>query len=67
MRFLLSLLSAFVVAVTYVQATALTFKLGANVKECFFATVTRENSKVAFYFAVSTYQDNYRRYWTLTE
>lgn len=35
------------------SATALTYKLSANEKACFFTDVTRAESKVAFYFAVS--------------
>ena len=36
-----------------VSATALTFKLPANDKECFFSYVENQGTKVAFYFAVS--------------
>jgi hypothetical protein len=48
---LLSLLAAFI---TCVNATALTYKLAANEKACFFAEVQPEqvNAKIAFYFAV---------------
>ena len=46
---LLSLLGAFT---SLVSATALTFKLGPNGKECFFANVEQKQAKVAFYFAV---------------
>ena len=35
-----------------VSATALTYKLAANEKACFFTDVQRQNAKVAFYFAV---------------
>ncbi|KAI9740467.1 MAG: hypothetical protein M1834_005047 [Cirrosporium novae-zelandiae] len=35
-----------------VSATALTYKLGANEKACFFADVDQQGAKVAFYFAV---------------
>lgn len=45
-------------AVSTVSATALTYKLGANEKACFFAQVERSDSKVAFYFAV-------REEWTM--
>lgn len=38
---------------TNVAATALTYKLSANEKACFYATTKSENEKVAFYFAVS--------------
>jgi hypothetical protein len=37
-----------------ISATALTFKLTANEKQCFFADVVKVNSKVAFYFAVQS-------------
>lgn len=37
-----------------VSATALTYKLGASEKTCFFADVAQQGAKVAFYFAVST-------------
>lgn len=33
-------------------ATALTYKLVANEKACFFATTHKANEKIAFYFAV---------------
>jgi hypothetical protein len=36
-----------------VSATALTYKLAANEKACFFSYVSQQNSKLAFYFAVS--------------
>ena len=36
-----------------VSATALTYKIAANEKACFFTDVERQNAKVAFYFAVS--------------
>lgn len=36
-----------------VDATALTYKLGANEKACFFSNVENKGAKVAFYFAVS--------------
>lgn len=35
-----------------VQATALTYKLEAHEKACFFATTESQGTKVAFYFAV---------------
>jgi hypothetical protein len=34
------------------SATALTYKLAANEKACFFTDVQTQNAKVAFYFAV---------------
>jgi hypothetical protein len=41
-------------AIPSVSATALTYKLEANEKACFFAQVDQLDAKVAFYFAVST-------------
>jgi hypothetical protein len=38
--------------VSSVTATALTYKLEANEKACFFTNVDQSNAKVAFYFAV---------------
>ncbi|KAE8449630.1 hypothetical protein EG329_007960 [Mollisiaceae sp. DMI_Dod_QoI] len=35
-----------------VSATALTYKLGANEKACFFSNVENKGAKIAFYFAV---------------
>lgn len=37
---------------TAVSSTALTYKLAANEKSCFFAHVNQKSAKVAFYFAV---------------
>lgn len=47
---LLSLLGFFLSS--YVSATALTYKLAPNAKECFYAHVDNKGAKVAFYFAV---------------
>lgn len=47
---LLSSLVAFFA--TAVSSTALTYKLAANEKSCFFAHVNQKSAKVAFYFAV---------------
>lgn len=38
--------------VSSVTATALTYRLEANEKACFFSKVEQNNAKVAFYFAV---------------
>lgn len=38
--------------VSSVTATALTYRLEANEKACFFTNVDQSNAKVAFYFAV---------------
>ncbi|KAH7323924.1 emp24/gp25L/p24 family/GOLD-domain-containing protein [Rhexocercosporidium sp. MPI-PUGE-AT-0058] len=35
-----------------VSATALTYKLGANEKACFFSNIENKGAKIAFYFAV---------------
>lgn len=37
---------------TLVSGTALTYKLSANEKACFFSMVEQRNAKIAFYFAV---------------
>lgn len=37
---------------TDVAATALTYKLTANEKACFYTDTMKENEKIAFYFAV---------------
>lgn len=53
MRFaalIIGLLAAFV---SSVSATALTYRLEANEKACFYNYVDQQNTKVAFYFAVS--------------
>ena len=42
-----------------VSATALTYKIAANEKACFFTDVERQNAKVAFYFAVSLNECSY--------
>jgi hypothetical protein len=46
------LLGLWAIAISGVYSTALTYKLGASEKACFFANVDRQNAKVAFYFAV---------------
>ncbi|CAM1508184.1 Fc.00g050320.m01.CDS01 [Cosmosporella sp. VM-42] len=40
--------------VTDVTATALTYKLSANEKACFYTTTKKESEKIAFYFAVQS-------------
>lgn len=51
----LSLLAALLgLLTTYVSATALTFKLYANERECFYTDVRTEGAKIAFYFAVQS-------------
>jgi hypothetical protein len=39
---------------SFASATALTFKLPANEKDCFYAHVDRAERKIAFYFAVQS-------------
>jgi hypothetical protein len=52
MRTLLTLLSALLAYATVVYATALTYRLEAHEKACFFAHVENKGTKLAFYFAV---------------
>jgi hypothetical protein len=52
MRF--ALLACLASLVSSVSATALTYRLEANEKACFYTNVEQANAKVAFYFAVST-------------
>ena len=53
MRTHLALASLLAHLCSYVSATALTYKLVANEKACFFSNVEQQGAKVAFYFAVS--------------
>ena len=55
MRFLSSVLAAVPLLSSLVSATALTYKLAANEKACFFEDIAKENTKVAFYFAVCSH------------
>lgn len=52
MRFLAQLAAVASSLVTLTAATALTYNLPANSKECFYAHVDNKGAKVAFYFAV---------------
>lgn len=52
MHSLISLLGLLSLAVSAASATALTYKVGANEKACFFSSVEKPDSKIAFYFAV---------------
>jgi hypothetical protein len=52
MRLTTTVAGLLAVAVSTVNATALTYKLAANEKACFFADVQRAGAKMAFYFAV---------------
>ncbi|KAK6062403.1 emp24/gp25L/p24 family/GOLD [Seiridium cupressi] len=40
--------------ISMVSATALTYRLAANEQACFYAVAPKENSKMAFYFAVQS-------------
>jgi hypothetical protein len=52
MRILFTLASALLAYATTVYATALTYRLEAHEKACFFASVENKGTKLAFYFAV---------------
>jgi len=52
MRF--ALLAGLASLVSSITATALTYRLEANEKACFYTNVDQANAKVAFYFAVRT-------------
>ncbi|KAF1945531.1 endosomal cargo receptor [Clathrospora elynae] len=54
MRTLLTLASALLAYATAVYATALTYRLDAHEKACFFAHVENKATKLAFYFAVQS-------------
>ncbi|KAL2003344.1 hypothetical protein VTN02DRAFT_4164 [Thermoascus thermophilus] len=54
MRVATLVLGLLATAVSSVSATALTYKLGANEKACFYTQVDQQNAKVAFYFAVQS-------------
>ncbi|KPI41891.1 uncharacterized protein AB675_5550 [Cyphellophora attinorum] len=54
MRFLTSTVAGLSCITSLVSATALTYKLAANEKACFFEDIDKLNSKVAFYFAVQS-------------
>lgn len=51
---LLPLLSLLSLLTTHAAATALTYKLVPNEKECFFTHIDNPGVKIAFYFAVQT-------------
>lgn len=46
--------------VSQVAATALTYKLHANEKACFYAKTQKDNEKIAFYFAVRPHPRHHR-------
>ncbi|EKG19039.1 GOLD domain-containing protein [Macrophomina phaseolina MS6] len=54
MHVALLLSSLVAIFATAVSSTALTYKLPANEKSCFFAHVNQKGAKVAFYFAVQS-------------
>lgn len=54
MLVLYSLLTLLGTLSSFATATALTYKLTPNEKECFYTHVAKEGSKVAFYFAVQS-------------
>ncbi|CAG5159489.1 uncharacterized protein ALTATR162_LOCUS5608 [Alternaria atra] len=54
MRTLFTLFSALLAYATVVYATALTYRLEAHEKACFFAHVENKGTKLAFYFAVQS-------------
>jgi hypothetical protein len=54
MRVLFSLLGLLGTLNTLASATALTYKMNPNEKECFYTHIDKEGSKVAFYFAVQS-------------
>lgn len=53
MRFTALVIGLLACLVSSVTATALTYRLEANEKACFYKFVDQRNTKVAFYFAVS--------------
>ncbi|KAI5799167.1 emp24/gp25L/p24 family/GOLD-domain-containing protein [Peziza echinospora] len=54
MRLLLAITAALFACFNVVSGTALTYKLGANDKICFYTNVAHKGLKVAFYFAVQS-------------
>ncbi|KAF8460667.1 emp24/gp25L/p24 family/GOLD-domain-containing protein [Kalaharituber pfeilii] len=54
MRQLLLICATLLALFNLVTATALTYKLSANEKSCFYAQVDKKGLKVAFYFAVQS-------------
>src|ERR1700743_2889074 len=49
-----TVLGALALGVSSAYGTALTYKVAANEKACFFTDVQRQGAKIAFYFAVRT-------------
>ncbi|KAF2725200.1 emp24/gp25L/p24 family protein [Polychaeton citri CBS 116435] len=54
MRMIIAALAAFLGLLSFTSATALTYKLMPNERECFYAWVDKPEAKVAFYFAVQS-------------
>ena len=54
MMLLAPLLATLGLLAGYASATALTYKLVPNEKECFYTHVSNAGAKIAFYFAVSS-------------
>lgn len=54
MLVLFSLLTLLGTLSNFTSATALTYKLTPNEKECFYTHVVKQDAKVAFYFAVQS-------------
>lgn len=52
MRLLSPALGLLALFVSHAAATALTYKLMPNERACFYASVTKQLDKIAFYFAV---------------
>ena len=55
LRLSLSLLGFLACLLSFVSATALTYKVLPNEKACFFSEVKQQGAKIAFYFAVRLY------------
>lgn len=51
---MLALLPILGLLTAFTSATALTYKLVPNEKECFYSHVEKPGSKIAFYFAVQS-------------
>ena len=51
---ILTLTSLLGLFTTLTSATALTYKLVPNEKECFYSYVEKKDAKIAFYFAVQS-------------
>lgn len=52
MQVLVAFLGLLSLIVSTVSATALTYKVAAHEKACFFASTEKVDTKIAFYFAV---------------